>query len=129
MKKVGYITIGIIASIVMTYLSVSLFLNPIIKESGKSPESLMSYAYLIIYPLSLLLGSVLSGYLLSPIITKNFKSYLKHSPGVYVSIPYLIGILSAPALSLFLVLSVLANIVLSATGTLIGVKLRDQNSI
>ena len=53
MKKIGYVIIGIITSVVLTYLSVLSFLNPIIKETGRSPESLMVYAYLIIYPISL----------------------------------------------------------------------------
>ena len=69
---------------------------------------------------------MLSGYLLYSVIDKSIKNYIKHSPGVYASIPYLFGILSAPMLSLFLAISVIANIVLSTFGLLVGIKLRGK---
>jgi hypothetical protein len=123
MKKIGYIFLGLILSAILSYAGIAVFLNPIIKETGQSPESLMGYAYLIIYPICLFFGSILSGYLLNATIEKNIKSYLKYSPGVYASIPYVIGILSAPMLSLFLAVSVAANIVLSTIGLYVGIKL------
>ena len=126
MKKIGYISIGLIVSVLLSYLAVVLIINPIMKETGQSPESLMGHVYLIVYPICLLLGSTLSGYLLSPIITKNIKEYFKYLPGLYASIPYLIGILSTPVLALLFALAALANIIMSAIGMYVGMKLRGN---
>ena len=129
MRQIGAIIIGIAISIVLSYFGVALLLDPIIKKSGESPESLMWYSYFIIYPAAILLGSVVTGCFLSPKFERGLLKNIKYVPGLYMSIPYVIGVFSAPALAAFLLLGISLNVVLSSIGLAIGIKVSSKRPI
>ena len=127
MNKFGSVILGAVLSLVISSVAVQFILTPIQNETGQSPESLMGYSFLIIYPISIFLGSLLTGYIIEKTNINSFKGYLTASPGLYLSVPYFIGILSAPMLSFLLILATLLNITSSYLGVFAGIKLNKHN--
>jgi hypothetical protein len=59
---------------------------PIQRSSVYSAESYIGIAFTIIIPISLFLGSILTGCLAKPIVKKNLLYYILVSPGLYFAL-------------------------------------------
>jgi hypothetical protein len=124
MNKTFAVIIGIALTIILTYAAVEIILTPIIKQTGRSPESFMDYSFLVIYPVSIFIGSVLTGYLAGKLIEKKILKYLQILPGLYGSIPLaIIGIIYVEVLSVPLIL---INIMFSLIGLLTGIRIKSK---
>jgi len=124
MNKYASVIIGAVSGLILSSVANQLILVPIQKETGRSPESLMGYSFLIIYPMSLFFCSLLTGAIIDKDGLDDFKNRLFVSPGLYLSAPFVIGILSTPMLSLALILASSLNITFSYLGILAGIKIR-----
>jgi hypothetical protein len=142
MKKIGYVLLGLGVSILL-YLPF-LYLIPLaIRRTPGKHYSLI--AFMIILPVCLIIGSLLSGYLIQPHMKqRSFFRYLLISPGVYLSLAGLVTLLVslAPLLTqpgkiqsvgyiiylviIYLVIIFLEWIVTSFIGTRIGIFLKDR---
>lgn len=145
MKKIGYVLLGLGVS---TLLFMPL-LYIISLENHRAPGRHYSLvAFMVIIPACLIMGSLLSGYLIQPHIKqRSFFRYLLISPGVYLSLAGLVILLVALAQLLiqhgkippmgyiiyvfifFLLTIFLEWIVASLIGTRIGIFLRDKGNI
>lgn len=126
MKNLLSVITGIIISVVIAGAGVYLILYPIVHKTGKSPESIMHYAYFFIYPASIFLGSILTGYLIGHNIERKKIKSIIYLPGVYVSIPYFYSIIMAPAIALFMLIAVTANIFTSFFGLHLGARIKNK---
>jgi hypothetical protein len=124
MNKFAAVILGAVISLVISSIAVQLILVPVQYETGRSPESLMGYSFLIIYPISIFLGSLLTGAIIKNDRIDSLKDQIFISPGFYLSVPYTIGILSNSILSLALIVAIILNISLSYLGILAGIKIR-----
>lgn len=79
---VGATIAGIAVSLRLACPGIALFLNPIIEETGRSPEALMGHACFCVYPISLLLGSIATGCLFQGGSRKGIFGNAKYLPGL-----------------------------------------------
>ncbi|MEZ4484690.1 MAG: hypothetical protein R2864_08855 [Syntrophotaleaceae bacterium] len=128
MRKIAAIIIGVAISLVLSYLGVALFLSPVIKTTGQSPESLMGYSYLLIFPVSLMVGSIVTGLILGQEFGGGLLRNAGYLPGLYASTPYAIGVFSAPNLVLLLLCAAFINIAMSSFGLVIGLRILAKKS-
>ena len=132
MKRVLYIITGAGVTILLYSIALLLVINPMIKSSGESPESYMGFALMVILPLCLLVGSIVSGYLAQPFLKqRSALEYLVMSPGFYLAIAFLIpALIQARTLERVLLLlsirSAMIWIFVSFVGTRLGVFFRDK---
>jgi hypothetical protein len=89
LKLIGFVILGLIVSIILFFVQVYAILEPIRAASGHSPESYLGIAYEVMLPLSLLIGSGLTGFFSSKHI-KTILVFLLITPGLYFSLTLLI---------------------------------------
>lgn len=77
-----YVVLGAIVSIAIYWFSVFIIVEPLRARSGRSPESYLGLAYLIMLPLALVLGSALTGFLSYPHL-KTKLGLIATAPGLY----------------------------------------------
>ena len=118
-------------------LSIAIFLlitfavvEPLYAATGAAPEGGFFLLILILMPLSLFIGSCLTGYLLKPILENRKRTILLCSPGLYL--PFLafgFFILGAETWTLHIVPIVIGLLwlIVSFFGVLAGSALRHRN--
>ena len=132
MKRVLYIITGAGVTLLLYSIALLLVINPMIKSSGESPESYMGFALMVILPLCLLVGSIVSGYLAQPFLKqRSALEYRGMSPGCYLAIAFLIpALIQARTIEQTLLLlsirSAMIWIFVSFVGTRLGVFFRDK---
>lgn len=118
MKKILYVILGIVVSLALYFFIVYAFISPIQKSAGRSPESYLGIVMMVIMPLCLMVGSMISGHLIQPLMKKRtIIGYLVISPGLYF----------AYAVILFPFCTIIW-IIISIIGTYLGVFIKDKKS-
>ena len=85
LKLAAFVVLGLAVSLVVYYLLVFGILEILRSRSGRSPESYLWVAFLVMLPFALLLGSILTGYLSSPEMNKSWR-LIGITPGLYLAI-------------------------------------------
>jgi len=105
MKKAALLTVlvlaGIIVSSALLYILILLFYELILATglfSRSSHYAPFIFISLAIAPLSLMVGSFLTGFLCQPSVKKKATSYLFLSPGLYLAFCYLLCFVLYPLL-------------------------------
>lgn len=84
----------------------------------------MGYAFWIIYPPALFFGSTVTGYLVKPAKITIIWNHIGAPPGLYLSVPYFLGLLGVPILSLFIIIAPGLDLSFSLAGLLAGKRIR-----
>jgi hypothetical protein len=82
LKLAGFVLVGLAAAIVLYWPSANWVVEALCSRSGRSPESYLGLAFLIILPISLFLGSLITGYLASQYV-KGTVGLIWIAPGLY----------------------------------------------
>ena len=132
MKKIAFVLLGLGISISLYLAVLFLFIKPMQRSSGGSPESYLGILFIIVLPLCLVLGSSLSGYLIQPLMKqRSALGYLLISPGLYSALVNLLPTLiqAGSLIRGFVYFSIISSLVwtiASLLGTRLGVFLRDK---
>ena len=132
MKKIAFVLLGLGISILLYLAVLFLFIKPMQRSSGGSPESYLGILFIIVLPLCLVLGSSLSGYLIQPLMKqRSILGYLLISPGLYSALANLLPTLIQagsllPGFVHFSIISSLVWTIASLLGARLGVFLRDK---
>lgn len=121
LKKVSYIFLGGIITGALFYLI--LFL---VERTQPELSVFINLAIFIIMPLSVIVGSAVTGYLIKPIHgARSLLNYIFLSPGIYISV--IVLFFNYRDFFDFFILSLLWGC-LSVLGSLLGLHLRDKLS-
>ena len=71
MKKKLYVILGIVVSLALYFFILYGFISSIQKSAGRSPEAYLGIVMMVIMPLCLIVGSMISGYLIQPLMKKR----------------------------------------------------------
>lgn len=132
MKKILYVFLGMAISVLLYFGVIFIFINPIQRSSGHSPESYLSFMFMIILPLCIFLGSLISGYLIHPLLKhRSFIKYLLISPGFYLGLSSLIPtvIQAGNLMHGFIYFSIISSVVwlvTSVIGTRLGLFIKEK---
>jgi hypothetical protein len=85
LKLTGFVLIGLAVAIILYFVQAFLIFEPLSRASGHSPESYLGIVFLISLPLSLFLGSGITGYFSSRHLTTKL-GFLWVAPGLYFSL-------------------------------------------
>ncbi len=132
MKKVLYVITG--AGVALLFHSIVLYLviNPMIKPGEEITAPYMGLALMVVFPLCLLAGSMVSGYLTRPLLRQRSAiQYLLVSPGFYAALVFLIPTflqMRALGRDLFIIscFSAILWIFSSFVGTRLGISIGDR---
>jgi hypothetical protein len=125
MKKFSYVLLGGIISVALYFFVVFVLVAPIQRATGHSAESFLGLAFLIVMPVSLIVGSAVTGYLIQPIIgERSLQKYIYINPGVYLGL-LTIFFNFRQLFAEFFLLSVVWGFI-SAPGLRLGLRLRDK---
>lgn len=83
-KLMGFVFVGLVSALLLYILQVVAIIEPLRSASGHSPESYLGVAFMVMLPLSLFVGSGITGYFGSRHI-KTKLGFLLISPGLYFS--------------------------------------------
>lgn len=140
LKKIGYVLLGLSVSILLL-LPVLYMIRSMDRVPGRHYSLVV---FMVILPACLIIGSLLSGYLIQPHLKqRSFFRYLLISPGVYLSLagiaslvvtlakffnqPNKIQLIGLFYIALFFVAIMFVEwIVVSFLGTRIGIFLKDK---
>jgi hypothetical protein len=135
MKKIGCVILGLFISYVLYIPIIFLIISPNQESLGLSSESFMYITFMITLPICLIVGSMVSGYLVQPLLIKRtIFTYLLLSPGLYVAIfnllPLIINVdgLYSSYILLLTFISVAVYLFVSVIGTRLGVFIKDKKS-
>jgi hypothetical protein len=118
------VVIGIVISLALSIFFLNFFLAPYRRATGRSPESMMVHSFWGIYPVSIFFGSIVTGFLVKPPKPNNLGGYLKLSPGLYLSAPYLTAIIPPSVLVLLAFGAIVLNLGASFFGLFIGKRIK-----
>ena len=86
-KLAGFSFLGFVITSFLYWLLAFYWLETVRSRSGRSPESYLGVAFLIMMPFALLLGSILTGYLSRPHL-KTWYGRIGVAPGFYLSVVF-----------------------------------------
>jgi hypothetical protein len=88
-KLAGFTLLGFVIAAVVYWLLAFGVLEAIRSRSGRSPESYLDVAFLVMMPVALFLGSSFTGYLGRPHLRTRF-GLIGVTPGLYLSLVFII---------------------------------------
>ncbi|HOD36680.1 MAG TPA: hypothetical protein PLR20_08935 [Syntrophales bacterium] len=133
MKKVLYVITGAGVALILHAIIIFLFINRTVQSGGETPGPYAGLALMVVFPLCLLVGSFVSGYLTRALMRlRSTLDYLLVSPGFYAALIFLIPTflqLRTLGRDLFIisVFSAALWIFSSFVGTRLGASFRDRS--